>query len=76
METNQDRANGIRVIVEDPTIAALDIRVSESTKVKGTFYGAPGTFTCAGTTSPADCYLSRKETGDTNYRVTDRIPDT
>ena len=76
---NQDRAKGVVISVEDANIAALDIEVVPGTRIKGTFFGAEGVFTCLGHVAPGaaaqtdggSCHLSRSETDAANYGVSD-----
>jgi hypothetical protein len=67
-------ASAIRITVEEATIARLKSEVDIGEQFTGTYYGAPGTFTCIGEgmdASASGCVLSRKTTGDTDYRVHD-----
>ena len=72
--TDPNPASAIRITVEEATIARLKSEVDTGEQFTGTYYGAPGTFTCIGEGTDAEatgCVLSRKTTGDTDYRVHD-----
>ncbi len=70
--------------VEGPQAAQVQIRVEPVThanlafasRFEGTYFGAPGVFSCVSNEMGRLCVISRETTGSTSFKITDMDPGT